>query len=271
MGTPLIQLEDVKKVFHTDEVETHAVADVHLTIDRGEYVCIEGPSGSGKTTLLSLIGLLDSPSSGVYKLDGKQVSSLANRERARVRNAQIGFIFQSFNLIGDLTVWENVELPLTYRPMSAAERKASVDAALEKVGMAHRARHPPPSPEPFWPRTARRSCDGVFPCCFQCARTGACLSWPGLLPWPPFPPPPPIFRWRMRARPSSLPASANNPPPPSPWMARAPINTKMFGDSAASTEPAVPMIVTMSGVSPILSAPFATGVLSFAYAARVIR
>ena len=139
----MIQLEDVKKVFHTDEVETHAVADVHLVIERGEYVCIEGPSGSGKTTLLSLIGLLDSPSSGVYKLDGKQVSHLAPRERARVRNAQIGFIFQSFNLIGDLTVWENVELPLTYRPMSAAERKSAVDSALQKVGMAHRARHLP--------------------------------------------------------------------------------------------------------------------------------
>jgi putative ABC transport system ATP-binding protein len=143
MENPLIQLEDVKKVFHTDEVETHAVADVHLDIGRGEYVCIEGPSGSGKTTLLSLIGLLDSPSSGVYKLDGTRVSDLAPRERARVRNAQIGFIFQSFNLIGDLTVWENVELPLTYRAMSAAERKQNVDSALQKVGMAHRARHLP--------------------------------------------------------------------------------------------------------------------------------
>jgi putative ABC transport system ATP-binding protein len=143
MDTALIQLEDVKKVFHTDEVETHAVADVHLDIGRGEYVCIEGPSGSGKTTLLSLIGLLDTPSSGVYKLDGQEVSQLGPRERARVRNAQIGFIFQSFNLIGDLTVWENVELPLTYRSMSAAERKQSVDAALTRVGMAHRARHLP--------------------------------------------------------------------------------------------------------------------------------
>jgi putative ABC transport system ATP-binding protein len=143
MQNPLIQLEDVKKVFHTDEVETHAVADVNLSIERGDYVCIEGPSGSGKTTLLSLIGLLDSPTSGLYKLDGQQVSDLSPRERARVRNAQIGFIFQSFNLIGDLTVWENVELPLTYRAMSAGERKQRVDAALQKVGMAHRARHLP--------------------------------------------------------------------------------------------------------------------------------
>jgi putative ABC transport system ATP-binding protein len=143
MDQPLIQLDDVKKVFHAEEVETHAVVDVHLRIGRGEYVCIEGPSGSGKTTLLSLVGLLDSPTSGSYKLDGKQVADLSPRERARVRNAQIGFIFQSFNLIGDLDVWENVELPLTYRDLPAAERKQRVDAALERVGMAHRARHLP--------------------------------------------------------------------------------------------------------------------------------
>jgi putative ABC transport system ATP-binding protein len=139
----LIELSGVKKVFHTDEVETHAVADVELTIARGEYVCIAGPSGSGKTTLLSLIGLLDTPSAGTYLLDGKAVSGLAAEARARVRNERIGFIFQSFNLIGDLTVAENVELPLTFRAMPAADRKKRVEAALERVGMAHRGRHLP--------------------------------------------------------------------------------------------------------------------------------
>jgi putative ABC transport system ATP-binding protein len=139
----LIKLDGVKKVFHTDEVETHAIADVHLEIARGEYVCIGGPSGSGKTTLLSLIGLLDTPSSGTYLLDGKPVSGLTSSGRAHVRNEQIGFVFQTFNLIGDLTVWENVELPLTYRAISAAERKSRVEKALDRVGMAHRARHMP--------------------------------------------------------------------------------------------------------------------------------
>ena len=140
---PLIRLESVRKVFHTDEVETHAVAEVHLEIPRGQYVCIAGPSGSGKTTLLSLIGLLDTPSAGTYTLDGRAVSGLSAGGRARVRNEQIGFVFQSFNLIGDLTVAENVELPLTYRAMSAADRRRRVDAALERVGMAHRGRHLP--------------------------------------------------------------------------------------------------------------------------------
>ncbi len=140
---PLIRLESLKKVFHTDEVETHAVADVHFEIPRGQYVCIAGPSGSGKTTLLSIIGLLDTPTSGTYKLDGQAVSSLSGPERARVRNQQIGFVFQSFNLIGDLTVAENVELPLTYRPMSAADRRRRVDSALQRVGMANRGRHLP--------------------------------------------------------------------------------------------------------------------------------
>ncbi len=140
---PLIRLEGLKKVFHTDEVETHAVADVHFEIPRGQYVCIAGQSGSGKTTLLSIIGLLDTPTSGTYKLDGQAVSSLSSSERARVRNERIGFVFQSFNLIGDLTVAENVELPLTYRNLSAADRKRRVDAALERVGMAHRGRHLP--------------------------------------------------------------------------------------------------------------------------------
>jgi putative ABC transport system ATP-binding protein len=139
----LIRLQGLKKVFHTDEVETHAVSEVHLDIARGQYVCIAGPSGSGKTTLLSIIGLLDTPTHGTYLLDGKPVSGLSARERAKVRNERIGFVFQSFNLIGDLSVAENVELPLTYRNLGAAERKKRVEAALEKVGMAHRGRHLP--------------------------------------------------------------------------------------------------------------------------------
>jgi putative ABC transport system ATP-binding protein len=139
----LIDLENVGKVFYTDEVETHALSDVHLTIAKGEYVSIEGPSGSGKTTLLSILGLLDTPSSGKYLLGGKPAANLTSRERALLRNRNIGFIFQSFNLIGDLTVYENVELPLTYRGMATPERKKRVEAALERVGMIHRARHMP--------------------------------------------------------------------------------------------------------------------------------
>ncbi len=142
-GRPLIQLEGVTKVFYTDEVETHALATIHMEIKKGEYVSIAGPSGCGKSTLLSLLGLLDSPTEGKYWLDGKQVADLSLAERARIRNLQIGFIFQSFNLIGDLTVFENVELPLTYRGMKAAERRQKVNEALERVGMAHRARHLP--------------------------------------------------------------------------------------------------------------------------------
>lgn len=140
---PLIQMEGVTKVFFAEEVETHALSNVHLRIDTGEYVSIAGPSGCGKSTLLSLLGLLDSPTEGSYLLNGKPVESLKHQERARIRNREIGFIFQSFNLIGDLTVYENVELPLTYRGMRAAERKARVHESLEKVGMAHRARHLP--------------------------------------------------------------------------------------------------------------------------------
>ncbi len=140
---PLIKLEDVSKVFYTDEVETHALAGVHLEIRRGEYVSIAGPSGCGKSTLLSLLGLLDSPTNGTYALDSKPVQGLGMAERARIRNRQIGFIFQSFNLIGDLTVFENVELPLTYRGMKSAERTVRVNRALERVGMAHRAKHLP--------------------------------------------------------------------------------------------------------------------------------
>jgi putative ABC transport system ATP-binding protein len=142
-GRPLIQLEGVTKVFYTDEVETHALASIHLEIKKGEYVSIAGPSGCGKSTLLSLLGLLDSPSEGKYWLDGKQVADLTLSDRARIRNLQIGFIFQSFNLIGDLSVFENVELPLTYRGMGAPERKAFVNEALERVGMAHRLKHYP--------------------------------------------------------------------------------------------------------------------------------
>ncbi len=141
--TPLIHMKGIKKIFHTDEVETHALADVHFDIARGEYVAISGPSGCGKTTLLSILGLLDAPSAGEYFIDGQPVANLAPMDRARVRNQQIGFIFQAFNLIGDLTVFENVELPLTYRDMPAAERRERVNAALERVGMSHRAKHFP--------------------------------------------------------------------------------------------------------------------------------
>jgi putative ABC transport system ATP-binding protein len=140
---PLIRLDGVTKVFLTDEVETHALSGIHMEIHHGEYVSIAGPSGCGKTTLLSILGLLDTPSDGKYTLNDKQVADLSFSERARIRNREIGFIFQSFNLIGDLTVFENVELPLTYRGMRAADRKARVNEALERVGMAHRARHLP--------------------------------------------------------------------------------------------------------------------------------
>ena len=139
----LIHLDGVTKVFFTDEVETHALAGIHLEIKSGEYIAIAGPSGCGKSTLLSILGLLDSPSGGSYALNGRQVADLKPWERARVRNREIGFIFQSFNLIGDLSVFENVELPLTYRGMGTAERRERVAAALERVGMAHRAKHLP--------------------------------------------------------------------------------------------------------------------------------
>jgi len=141
--TPLLRLKGIQKVFLTDEMETHALSDVHLEISRGEYVAIEGPSGCGKTTLLSLLGLLDSPTAGEYLLDNSPVDGLDAAERARVRNRQIGFIFQAFNLIGDLTVYENVELPLTYRDMSPGERKERVHSALERVGVSHRVKHYP--------------------------------------------------------------------------------------------------------------------------------
>src|SRR5436309_8235063 len=140
---PLIRMDNVTKVFFTEEVETNALSGVHLEIKNVEYVSIAGPSGCGKSTLLSILGLLDSPTEGSYWLDSKPVEGLKMSERARYRNRGIGFIFQSFNLIGDLTVYENVELPLTYRGMRAVERKQRVNEALEKVGMAHRAKHLP--------------------------------------------------------------------------------------------------------------------------------
>ncbi len=139
----LIQLDHIRKVFLTDEVETHALADVSFAIADGEFVAISGPSGCGKTTLLSILGLLDTPTDGAYLLAGEAVERLTKAERAKVRNRQIGFIFQAFNLLGEMTVFENVELPLTYRGMSSAERKQRVEAALERVGMSHRIRHFP--------------------------------------------------------------------------------------------------------------------------------
>ena len=139
----LIRLEGVTKVFYTDEVETHALAGIHLEVGKGEYISIAGPSGCGKSTLLSILGLLDSPSDGNYWLNGKPVANLSLSERTRIRNREIVFIFQAFNLIGDLTVYENVELPLTYRGTGSAERKQKVQAALERVGMAHRMKHYP--------------------------------------------------------------------------------------------------------------------------------
>jgi putative ABC transport system ATP-binding protein len=143
MAESMIFLEGVTKVFVTDDVETHALAGIHLDIKKGEYLSIAGPSGCGKSTLLAILGLLDSPSDGTYILNGKPVQGLKLSERARIRNREIGFIFQAFNLIGDLTVYENVELPLTYRGMPGAERKKRVHEALERVGMSHRVKHYP--------------------------------------------------------------------------------------------------------------------------------
>jgi putative ABC transport system ATP-binding protein len=140
---PLIRLDNVSKVFVTDEVETHALSGIHFHVNKGEYLSIAGPSGCGKSTLLAILGLLDTPSDGVYALNGKPVTGLKMSERARIRNREIGFIFQAFNLIGDLTVYENVELPLTYRGMGGAERKKRVQEALERVGMSHRMKHYP--------------------------------------------------------------------------------------------------------------------------------
>jgi putative ABC transport system ATP-binding protein len=143
MTEPLIRMEAVTKVFVTDEVETHALAGIDLEIERGEYISISGPSGCGKSTLLAILGLLDTPSGGAYVLNSRPVQDLKLSERARIRNREIGFVFQAFNLIGDLTVYENVELPLTYRGMGGAERKRRAQEALERVGMAHRMKHYP--------------------------------------------------------------------------------------------------------------------------------
>ncbi|MBW4026932.1 ABC transporter ATP-binding protein [Acidipila rosea] len=144
MQQPLIQIEGLTKVFYTDEIETHALSGIHLEIKKGEYVAMSGPSGCGKSTLLSIVGLLDTPSGGSYMLNGHAVENLNFAQRSRIRNQEIGFIFQSFNLIGDLTVYENVELPLTYRSgMAVAERKRRVQESLERVSMAHRMRHYP--------------------------------------------------------------------------------------------------------------------------------
>src|ERR1700683_5559370 len=142
-GMALIRMVGVTKVFLTDEVETHALSGVHLEIERGEFLAIAGPSGCGKSTLLSILGLLDSPSDGTYDLKDKSVAKLTLSERTEIRNREIGFIFQAFNLIGDLNVFENVELPLTYRNMASAERKKRVQDVLERVGMAHRMKHYP--------------------------------------------------------------------------------------------------------------------------------
>ena len=144
MPENLIQIDSLTKVFYTDEIETHALSGIHLAIARGEYIAMSGPSGCGKSTLLSILGLLDTPTGGAYMLNGRPVANLDFAERSRIRNQEIGFIFQSFNLIGDLSVAENVALPLTYRAgMASSERKSRVEHALERVGMAHRMRHFP--------------------------------------------------------------------------------------------------------------------------------
>ncbi len=143
MQSPLIKLDGIKKIYLTDEIETHALSGVNVEVNQGEFLSIAGPSGCGKSTLLSIMGLLDTPTEGRYLLDGKDVTSLNNKERAVIRNSDIGFIFQSFNLIGDMTVYENVELPLVYRGVSKAERKQRVEAVLEKVQMSHRNKHLP--------------------------------------------------------------------------------------------------------------------------------
>src|ERR1700755_2898779 len=140
---PLVKLDGVRKVFYTDEVETHALSGIHLDIKKGEYISMAGPSGCGKSTLLSILGLIGSPPDGEYVLNGTNVSNLSLSERARIRNREIGFIFQAFNLIGDLNIYENVELPLTYRDMSSSERRERVEEALMKVGMSHRMKHYP--------------------------------------------------------------------------------------------------------------------------------
>jgi ABC-type lipoprotein export system ATPase subunit len=172
---PLIRLEGLSKVFYTDEVETHALSGIHLGIDKGEYVAIAGPSGCGKSTLLSILGLLDTPTSGTYVLNGNSVAGLDARQRARIRNREIGFIFQSFNLIGDLTVYENVELPLTYRGMSASSpavnNSASPSRARWSASRRSCSRTSPPATST--PRTARPS----WTCWPSCMRTAPPSAW----------------------------------------------------------------------------------------------
>ena len=158
--TALISMDAVTKVFQTDEVETHALAGIHLHIKKGEYLAIAGPSGCGKSTLLAILGLLDSPSDGAYVLNSKPVQNLKLSERARIRNREIGFIFQAFNLIGDLSVYENVELPLTYRGMISAERKRRVIRALQRVGLEARMRHYPAQLSGGQRRSQAASADG---------------------------------------------------------------------------------------------------------------
>ena len=143
MTTTIISLTGISKVFFTEDIETHALSEVDIEIHDGEFLAINGPSGCGKSTLLSILGLLDTPTKGEYLLNGSSVSNLSLSDRARVRNREVGFIFQSFNLIGDLSVYENVELPLTYRGMKSSERKKLATEALEKVDMAHRMKHLP--------------------------------------------------------------------------------------------------------------------------------
>ena len=143
MTTTIISLTGISKVFFTEDIETHALSEVDIEIHDGEFLAINGPSGCGKSTLLSILGLLDTPTKGEYLLNGSSVSNLSLSDRARVRNREVGFIFQRFNLIGDLSVYENVELPLTYRGMKSSERKKLATEALEKVDMAHRMKHLP--------------------------------------------------------------------------------------------------------------------------------
>ncbi|MDC8016143.1 ABC transporter ATP-binding protein [Tahibacter soli] len=147
IAQPLIRLDAISKVFYTEEIETHALEGVHVDINKGEYVSISGPSGCGKSTLLAILGLLDTPTGGTYVLNGHKVHDLGATERTRIRNREIGFVFQAFNLIGDLTVFDNVELPLTYRGgdhvMSRTQRRERVLEVLEQVGMAHRLKHYP--------------------------------------------------------------------------------------------------------------------------------
>jgi putative ABC transport system ATP-binding protein len=143
MTEQLISLSELSKVFYTDQLETHALTSIDLDIEEGDFISIAGPSGCGKSTLLSILGLLDAPTSGTYTLRGESVEKIAPVDRARIRNREIGFVFQAFNLIGDLDVYENVELPLTYRKLPLADRKRRVHDALERVGMSHRMKHFP--------------------------------------------------------------------------------------------------------------------------------